>query len=55
LIGRAYDPDPEYTFEKGKVIGLGLKFTEVPCEVPKFHHLLAAESKRAASLTSREY
>jgi hypothetical protein len=35
LIGRVYDPDPEYTFEKGKVSGLGLKFTEVPCEVPK--------------------
>jgi len=55
LIGRAYDPDPEYTFEKGKVIGLGLKFTEVPCEAPKFHHLLAAESKRVVSLTSREH
>ncbi len=32
LIGRSYDPDPEYTFEHGVVSGLGLKFTEVPCE-----------------------
>jgi hypothetical protein len=31
LVGRPYDPDPEYTFENGIVSGLGLKFTEVPC------------------------
>jgi len=55
LIGRVYDPDPEYTFEKGKVSGLGLKFTEVPCEVPKSHHLPAAGSKPEVSQTSREY
>jgi len=29
LVGRVYDPDPEYTFEKGVITGLGLKFTEV--------------------------
>jgi len=29
LVGRAYDPDPEYTFEKGAVADLGLMFTEV--------------------------
>lgn len=55
LIGRAYDPDPEYTFEKGKLIGLGLKFTEVPCEVPKFHHLRAVGSKREVFQTFHEY
>jgi hypothetical protein len=55
LIGRVYDPDPEYTFEKGKVTGLGLKFTEVPCEAPKYHHLLAEGSKRVVSQTSREH
>ena len=55
LIGRVYDPDPEYTFEKGKVIGLGLKFTEVPCEVPKFHHLHAGGSRREVFQTFREY
>jgi len=32
LVGRPYDPDPEYTFENGVVSDLGLKFTEVPCE-----------------------
>ena len=51
LIGRVYDPDPEYTFEKGKVIGLGLKFTEVP----KSHHLPAEESKREVSQTFHEH
>jgi len=55
LIGRVYDPDPEYTFEKGKVTGLGLKFTEVPCEIPKYHHLLAEGSRRIVSPTFREY
>jgi hypothetical protein len=35
LIGRPYDPDPEYTFENGVVSDLGLKFTEVPYEDPK--------------------
>ena len=29
LIGRIYDPDPEYTFEHGVVSGLDLKFTQV--------------------------
>jgi hypothetical protein len=29
LVGRVYDPDPEYTFEHGTVSDLGLKFTEV--------------------------
>lgn len=29
LVGRAHDPDPEYTFEHGVVSGLGLKFTQV--------------------------
>ena len=29
LIGLAHDPDPEYTFEKGIVSGLGLKFTAI--------------------------
>ena len=29
LIGREYDPDPEYTFEYGVVSGLGVKFTQV--------------------------
>jgi hypothetical protein len=29
LVGRAYDPDPEYTFEYGTVADLGLMFTEV--------------------------
>jgi hypothetical protein len=51
LIGRVYDPDPEYTFEKGKVTGLGLKFTEVP----KSHHLHVEGSKHVVSPTSREY
>jgi hypothetical protein len=55
LIGRVYDPDPEYTFEKGKVSGLGLKFTEVPCEVPKSHHPLAEGSRPVVSPTSREH
>ena len=32
LVGLDHDPDPEYTFEKGVVSGLDLKFTEVPCE-----------------------
>ena len=32
LIGRPYDPDPEYTFEYGVVSDLGLKFTEVLCK-----------------------
>jgi hypothetical protein len=32
LVGRPYDPDPEYTFEYGVVSDLGLKFTEVPYE-----------------------
>ena len=54
LIGRVYDPDPEYTFEKGKVTGLGLKFTEVPCEVPKHHHLPAAGSTHVVSQTFHE-
>lgn len=35
LVGRTYDPDPEYTFENGVVSDLGLKFTEVKCEEPK--------------------
>jgi hypothetical protein len=35
LVGRMYDPDPEYTFENGVVYGLGMKFTEVPCEETK--------------------
>lgn len=35
LVGRSYDPDPEYTFEHGVVSDLGLKFTEVPCEESK--------------------
>jgi hypothetical protein len=55
LIGRVYDPDPEYTFEKGIVSGLGLKFTEVQCEVPKSHHLLAEGSKRKVSPTFHEH
>ena len=55
LIGRVYDPDPEYTFEKGKVSGLGLKFTEVPCEVPKSRHLHVEGSKPEVSQTSREH
>ena len=55
LIGRVYDPDPEYTFEKGKVIGLGLKFNEVPCEVPKSHHLRAGGSRRGVSPTFHEH
>ena len=29
LVGRVYDPDPEYTFEHGVVADLGLMFTEV--------------------------
>ena len=29
LVGRAYDPDPEYTFEKGVLTDLGLMFTEI--------------------------
>lgn len=29
LVGRPYDPDPEYTFEHGVVADLGLMFTEV--------------------------
>jgi len=32
LVGRVYDPDPEYTFENGVVDGLGLKFTFVKSE-----------------------
>ena len=32
LVGAIHDPDPEYTFEKGVVSNLGLKFTEVPYE-----------------------
>ena len=55
LIGRVYDPDPEYTFEKGIVSGLGLKFTEVPCEVPKYRHLPAAGSKHVVSPTFHEH
>jgi hypothetical protein len=35
LVGRAYDPDPEYTFEHGVVSDLGLKFTEVKCAETK--------------------
>lgn len=35
LVGRPYDPDPEYTFENGVESDLGLKFTEVPCEEKK--------------------
>ena len=35
LIGRPYDPDPEYTFENGVVSDLGLKFTEVACQEKK--------------------
>lgn len=35
LIGRPYDPDPEYIFEHSVVSGLGLKFTEVNCQEPK--------------------
>lgn len=34
LVGQAHDPDPEWEFEKGKVSGLGLLFTEVPCPFP---------------------
>ena len=33
LVGRAYDPDPEYTFEHGTVADLGLMFTEVEPQV----------------------
>jgi hypothetical protein len=35
LVGQNHDPDPEYTFEKGVVSGLGLKFTEVKCDDPE--------------------
>lgn len=31
-VGRTFDLDPKYTFDTGEVvIGLGAKFTEVPC------------------------
>ena len=30
LVGRPYDPNPEYTFEHGILSDLGLMFTEVP-------------------------
>jgi len=32
LVGSAWDPDPEYTFAKGKKSGAHLYFTEVPCQ-----------------------
>ena len=35
LVGRMYDPDPEYTFENGKVYGLGMCFTVVTSEEAK--------------------
>ncbi len=31
LVGRAYDPDPRYTFENGVLEGLDYDFTVVPC------------------------
>lgn len=31
LVGRAYDPDPEYTFELGVETGLHLRYTRVAC------------------------
>jgi hypothetical protein len=33
LIGNPRDPDPEYTFENGRVSGLGLAFTRVECDI----------------------
>jgi len=36
LVGRVYDPDPEYTFENGTVTGLNVKFTEVLLENIKY-------------------
>ena len=42
LIGRIYDPDPEYTFEHGVVSGLGLKFREVPRK--ELEYILKASS-----------
>jgi len=38
LVGRVYDPDPEYTFEHGIVSDLGLKFTEVDSKNIQTNH-----------------
>ena len=34
-VGKRHDPDPEYTFEHGSAMGLGLNFTEVPSCNPR--------------------